>query len=113
MKKEYRLKKNWDFQNVIKQNNFLQNKYLVIYFVKSEKLRIGITVPKKFENSVGRNFNKRQLKAIIREINIFDLSYDFVLIIRKEFCNTSFKIKKEGIKKLFEKFINNEKNKQL
>ncbi|WP_313770876.1 ribonuclease P protein component [Mycoplasmopsis felis] len=40
MKKEYRLKKNWDFQNVIKQNNFLQNKYLVIYFVKSEKLRI-------------------------------------------------------------------------
>ncbi|TDV24483.1 ribonuclease P protein component [Mycoplasmopsis mustelae] len=111
MKKKYRLKKNWDFQKIINNNKSLQNKYLVVYYQKSNSFHIGITVPKKFENSVGRNFNKRQLKAIIHQINLYDLNYDFVIIARKEFCNSDFATKKTAIAKLFEKFRDNEKNK--
>ncbi|MBN4083613.1 ribonuclease P protein component [Mycoplasma sp. CSL10137] len=109
MKKIYRLKKNWDFQEIISKNNSLHNKYIVLYYKKSNSFKMGITIPKKFENAVGRNFNKRQLKAIINNLNPYDLNYDFVIIARKEFCNSPFSIKKVEIQKLFERFRKNEK----
>ncbi|MGZ9756814.1 ribonuclease P protein component [Mycoplasma sp. 4423] len=113
MKKQYRLRKNWDFQRIINNNKYVSNKYLVIYYAESSSFHAGITVPKKFENAVGRNYNKRQLKAIIHEIKIYDLNYDFVLIVRKDFIANDYATKKQSIAKLFEKFRKNEKNKSF
>ncbi|SYV97948.1 ribonuclease P protein component [Mycoplasmopsis edwardii] len=106
MQKQFRLRKNWDFQSIIDKKQSIANKFLVVYFVKSDSFKAGITIPKKFENAVGRNYNKRQLKAIIRELNINEFNYNFVLIARKEFCNSEYSVKKQGIKELFEKFRN-------
>ncbi|WLP85557.1 ribonuclease P protein component [Mycoplasma seminis] len=112
MKKQYRLRKNWEFNNVLNsgKKNCLANKYLIVYSVKSNTFRAGLTVPKKFANAVGRNLYKRQLRAIIHDLNLYDLNYDFVFIVRKDFINSDFQVKKEAIAKLFEKFRKNEKD---
>ncbi|SJZ56830.1 ribonuclease P protein component [Mycoplasmopsis verecunda] len=111
MKKQYRLRKNWEFNNVLNsgKKNCIANKYLIVYYVKSNSFRAGITVPKKFANAVGRNLYKRQLRAIVHELNLYDLNYDFVLIVRKDFIETKYAVKKAAICKIFEKFRKNEK----
>ncbi|WAM07118.1 ribonuclease P protein component [Mycoplasmopsis cynos] len=104
MQKQFRLKKNWDFQKVIDNKKYVANKYLIIYFLESNEFKIGITIPKKFENSVGRNYNKQQIKAILNQMDILGYKYHFVFIARKEFCRISFKEKEEAVAQLFEKF---------
>ncbi|WP_029512762.1 ribonuclease P protein component [Mycoplasmopsis iners] len=103
MKKIYRLQKSWEFDSVIKTKQQLINKYLIVYYKPSDNFRIGITVPKKFCNAVYRNYYKRQLKSIVHSLNLYDLKYDFVLILRKEFLNQNFAVKLETTRKLFEK----------
>lgn len=109
MKKKYRLKKNWEFSNIMALNKQLVNQVLVVYFKPSDSFRAGFTVPKKFANAVGRNFYKRQLRAIIHEINMYHLNYDFVFIVRKSFLKTNYETKKQSIKRLLENFKNEER----
>ncbi|ATO31128.1 ribonuclease P protein component [Mycoplasmopsis bovirhinis] len=110
MKKEFRLSKNWDFEKIINKKQYFANDFLIIYYQKSPDCQIGITIPKKFEDSVGRNFYKRQLKAILRELNIFNLKFHLVIIARKKFCDSLYLVKKTATQKLFEKLRNYEKN---
>ncbi|WAM11091.1 ribonuclease P protein component [Mycoplasmopsis cynos] len=96
MQKQFRLKKNWDFQKVIDNKKYVANKYLIIYFLESNEFKIGITIPKKFENSVGRNYNKQlNKKAILNQMDILGYKYHFVFIFRKEFCQLHLKRKKK------------------
>ncbi|WP_406614076.1 ribonuclease P protein component [Mycoplasma corogypsi] len=108
MKKKYRLRKNWEFSAVMKSKTQLINKYLVVYYKKADEFKVGITVPKKFANAVGRNLYKRQLKAMVRNSCLMNLPYEFVIIARKEFTQDSFDRKSKEIYKLFEKFRKNE-----
>ncbi|MEE3928271.1 ribonuclease P protein component [Mycoplasmopsis ciconiae] len=109
MKTQYRLKKNWEFDKLLKSNSQLVNKYIIVYYTKSKSFKAGITVPKKFAGAVGRNFYKRQMRSILNELDVFDLKYNFVFIIRKEFLNTDFSVKKNAIGKLIEKLKNEKK----
>ncbi|APJ38363.1 ribonuclease P protein component [Mycoplasmopsis pullorum] len=111
MKKEHRLKKNWEFEKVMRSNHQLVNRHIIIYYLKSNSFKAGITVPKKFAGSVGRNFYKRQLRAIIHELDIYDLNYQFVFIVRKDFLTTDFAVKQKSIAKLMEKLRNETKQK--
>ncbi|MGV2392599.1 UNVERIFIED_CONTAM: ribonuclease P protein component [Campylobacter lari] len=87
----------------MKAKKQLVNKYLVLYYIPSNEFKIGITIPKKFCNAFYRNFYKRQLKAIIHELEIYDLKYHCVLILRKEFLEEKFDIKRDAALKLFNK----------
>ncbi|VEU70063.1 ribonuclease P protein component [Mycoplasmopsis glycophila] len=107
MKKIYRLKKNWEFNEVINSKKQIINKYVIVYYKNADAFKVGITVPKKFANSVGRNLYKRQLRAILHEIKLYDLRYEFVIIARKDFLETKYAHKKAEIQKLFEKFRKN------
>ncbi|WAM07366.1 ribonuclease P protein component [Mycoplasmopsis cynos] len=95
MQKQFRLKKNWDFQKVIDNKKYVANKYLIIYFLESNEFKIGITIPKKFENSVGRNYNKQQIKAILNQMDILGYKYHFVFILAKSFVELHLKRKKK------------------
>lgn len=106
MKKIYRLKKNWEFDSLMKSKTQLVNKYVIVYYKKSDSFKAGITVPKKFASAVGRNFYKRQMRSIVRNLKIFNLNYNFVFIIRKEFLNTNFNLKYKSIEKLLSKITN-------
>ncbi|ADE19395.1 ribonuclease P protein component [Mycoplasma crocodyli] len=109
MKKQYRLQKNWEFNDLIQKNKQFSNNYLVSYFERSESLKVGITIPKKFANAVWRNYYKRQLRAILHELNIYEFKFHFVFIIRKDFLKAEYAIKKQSIQKMLEKFKNESK----
>ncbi|VEU76381.1 ribonuclease P protein component [Mycoplasmopsis columboralis] len=82
------------------------NKYLIVYYQKSNSFKVGFTVPKKFAIAVKRNFYKRQLRAIVQSTDLHLLNYKFVMIVRKDFIEASFEEKATAIKQLFEKFKN-------
>ena len=69
MKKEYRIKKNEDFQEIIKNRNSIANKKYVIYYKKNNlHLRVGISVSKKLGHAVIRNRTKRQVRMMVQDI---------------------------------------------
>ncbi|MBU4693482.1 ribonuclease P protein component [Mycoplasma zalophidermidis] len=108
MKKEFRLQKSWEFDNVIKGKKQIINKYLIIYYQPANDFKVGITIPKKFCNAVYRNFYKRQLKSVIHSLGLYDWKYHFVVILRKEFLNQKYQTKLETTERLFKK-INHER----
>ena len=102
MKKENRLRKNHDFQRVIGSRKSKVSKHAILYFQPNNfnKMRIGISVSKKFINAVGRNGVRRQVRAILDEAKQFHKSLDVVLIVRKPFIKAPYAFKKETIIKL-------------
>ena len=116
MRKKNVLKKNWQFQDVIKENKQLVSKNLILYYRASLKpLRIGISIPKKFLNAVGRNYNRRQIRSVITDLNPFEkFFYDTVLIVRKPFLKLSFLQKKASIQTILKNLegINGKKKSQ-
>ena len=105
MKKENILKKNLEFQKIKKKKKQTINKYLIIYYVKSDHFEIGISIPKKFINAVKRNFIKRQIKWILDSyVEYKNIKYKLVLIVRKEYLSLTIDEKKEQIIKMFQKF---------
>lgn len=111
MQKKYRLQKNWEFQAIIDSKQQIISKNLILYFVKSKELKIGISIPKKFANAVQRNKLRRQVKAALHQINIYDFNYHLVLIVRKPFIEQEFSEKFLHIQRIFRKLGENEKRK--
>ncbi|UJW59583.1 ribonuclease P protein component [Bacillus sp. A116_S68] len=69
MNKEYRLKKNEEFQHVFQRGNSVANRQFVVYQVKKteqDTIRIGLSVSKKLGNAVVRNRIKRLMKENLR-----------------------------------------------
>ncbi|UUD37077.1 ribonuclease P protein component [Mycoplasmopsis californica] len=103
MKKEYRIRKNWEFQAIIEAKNQVLNRELILYFKKADSFKIGISIPKKFANAVQRNYLRRQVRSILLKLNVFEFAYHFVIIVRKQFLELDFNTKLESVKKLFGK----------
>ncbi len=88
MKKENIVKDNKYFNEVIQNNNFIKNKYYVIYIMKKEsvKPKFGVAVGKKIGNAVIRNKIKRRIRNIITtNISLFPTYNDYI-IVAKRFC---------------------------
>ncbi|KGX93675.1 ribonuclease P [Pontibacillus halophilus JSM 076056 = DSM 19796] len=87
MKKNYRIKKNEEFQYVFKRGTSFANRQLVLYYVKKEDqhhFRVGLSVSKKIGNAVMRNQIKRYLRQAFQELDPFlKQHYDLVVIARK------------------------------
>lgn len=101
--KKYRLKKEKDFENVFKKGRLLQNKFLVVRFLKTKSNfnRFGIVVSSKVsKKATERNKIKRRVWFLIkREEILLKKGFDFVIIIKKDALaadkddfNESFKI---------------------
>ncbi len=88
MKKENIVKDNKYFNEIIQNNNFIKNKYYVIYIMKKEsaKPKFGVAVGKKIGNAVIRNKIKRRIRNIITtNISLFPTYNDYI-IVAKKFC---------------------------
>lgn len=85
MKKKFIVKKSYEFDNIIKNNDILKNRGFIIY-KKENNLdynRFGISVGKKLGNAVYRNKMKRRIKDIIDSINIkSNIKNDYIIILR-------------------------------
>lgn len=107
MLKDNRLRKNWQFQDIIEKNKQIVTKGLVVYFIPNNlnRLRVGISISKKFENAVGRNRQRRQTRAALDLLsNHLSKSYDVVLILRKPFLAMEFEDKVKSLQDALERF---------
>ncbi|KKK36871.1 ribonuclease P [Mesobacillus campisalis] len=87
MKKELRIKKNKDFQEVFKKGKSFANRQFVVYVLRKEgqeTFRIGLSVSKKLGNAVTRNRIKRYIRQSFLELQEdIHTGKDYVIVARK------------------------------
>lgn len=103
------VKKNWEFQRILNQKNQVISNNLIIYFVKSDFFKVGISIPKQFANAVSRNHFKNQIRSIIRKIDISKINYETIIIARKGFFKLDWNQKIKEIHKLYERITDGKK----
>jgi ribonuclease P protein component len=94
MKKNFRIKKNEDFQVVFKKGKSFANRQFVIYIFDKpdqKQFRIGLSVSKKLGNAVLRNRVKRYIREVVKELkeNISP-NKDYIIIARKPAADMDF-----------------------
>lgn len=82
LKKEYRLKKKYQFNYVYRAGKSVHGKFLVLVYSpsKNKNVKIGISVSKKVGNSVQRNRARRLLREAISS-SLEKLNPNFNIII--------------------------------
>lgn len=110
MKKIYRVKRNIDFQAIIKQKKSVASRQFVLYYAKNDfnHYRAGVSVSKKLGKAVERNKIKRQVREMIYEIFEDQESSDYIVIVRNGYLNKSFDENKRDLAKLRKKVISNQ-----
>ncbi|MFS0638917.1 ribonuclease P protein component [Mesobacillus foraminis] len=87
MRKELRIKKNKEFQEVFNKGKSFANRQFVVYVLKKEgqdHFRIGLSVSKKIGNAVMRNQIKRYIRQSFHELQEqIHKGKDYVIIARK------------------------------
>ena len=109
MKKEEVVKKNKDFDYIIKNGQCRKNNEFVIYYIDNEKEynRFGISVSKKIGNAVTRNYYKRVIRNICdKSKNLYSKGKDYIIIMRKGLVSLNYSETQKSFDDLLEK-INN------
>ncbi len=104
MKKEYRIKKNEEFQAILKKKkSIVSHKYVIYYRNNNEHLKVGISVSKKLGNAVVRNKIKRQVRMMVQEVFDKTQKRDFIIIVRNKYLHDSFSSNKDNLEYLYNK----------
>lgn len=94
MRKEQRVKKNSEFQEIFSKGQSFANRQFVVYFLKKEEqpsFRIGLSVSKKIGNAVMRNQIKRYIRQSFLELkDEVKEGFDYVIIARKPAAEMNF-----------------------
>ena len=94
MRKEYRVKKNEDFQEAFKKGKSVANRQFVLYILKRPEqvhFRIGLSVSKKIGNAVTRNRIKRYVRQAFHEFDgQLHNGLDYIIIARKPTAEMDF-----------------------
>lgn len=93
MKKEYRVKKSKEIEEILKRKKFSSNSYFIVYVKEQSEtnhFRYAMSVGKKIGNAVVRNRIKRQIRAVMRDLMVSD-GVDLFIIARAKVQQASFK----------------------
>lgn len=94
MRKEFRVKKNEEFQEVFKKGTSSANRQFVVYTLKKPEqahFRIGLSVSKKLGNAVKRNQIKRYIRQAFHEFEgQIHNDADYIIIARKPAAEMNF-----------------------
>ena len=104
MNKEHILKKNIDFQRIIKENKPYKYKDYVLYLERTNEknYRFGFSVGKKIGKAVTRNYIKRQLKHIISKKS-YQNGFNCIIIVGSNILNKTFLEKERDLLEVLDK----------
>ncbi|MBR0385824.1 MAG: ribonuclease P protein component [Erysipelotrichaceae bacterium] len=109
MKKRYRVKRNEEFQSIIKKGQRIVSHNFIVYYDTARMIRndrVGISVGKKLGNAVERNRIKRQVRMMADEIVKADRGLDTIIIVRKDYPESTFEAHKKELLKVYESVYN-------
>ena len=110
MKKEYRVRKNEEFQSIIRKKRSVANGQFVIYYSQNDShLRVGVSVSKKLGNAVVRNKVKRQVRMMVSQTFEKNQNKDYIIIVRNKFLLSKYEDNKKSLEYLYNK-INKRKD---
>jgi ribonuclease P protein component len=93
MKKQYRIKKSEDIEQVLKKKNSVGNKNYIIYTMKDSEanhFRLAMSVSKKLGNAVVRNRQKRLIKQVFTKMKQEILPFDIFVIAKTNSVNLEY-----------------------
>ena len=92
MNKEHRIRKNEQFDTIIKQGKRINTEPLNLFVVpnKENKLRLGVATSKKIGNAIVRNKVRRQIKAIMRNYKMGG-SVDIIIVAKPKIHEFTYK----------------------
>jgi ribonuclease P protein component len=107
MRKEQRVKKNSEFQEIFKKGTSVANRQFVLYILKKEEpqpFRIGLSVSKKIGNAVVRNKVKRYIRQVFLELKEeVKEGHDYLIIARKPAAEMDFHEVKKSLTHVLKK----------
>ena len=111
LEKQYRLKKNKEYNYIYRKGESVYSKTLTVYFVKTKikPFKVGFSISSKIGNSVIRHKVKRKLTHLFREfITQVDPNYNYVFVARSGIENMTYDSLRNEMKKVLTKgkFIN-------
>ena len=111
MNKQYRLKKSFEIEKLVKKRISVGSSYFVIYYnISSDKrTRVAFSVSKKLGNAVERNHEKRVLREIIREVIDTIKELDILIVEKSKALDMSYEEKRIEIKRLIRKIVRKDK----
>ena len=112
MKKKNRLLKTKQFKEVLDYNKVKKSPQFIV-FVKPNKLnhlRVGLSVSKKIGKAHERVKIRRQIRAYFSILNMYNISYDVVVIVRNGYNEVSFLERYEILKQSLSSLIREENN---
>ena len=98
------VKKNSDFKEIILNGKSIKAKYYNIYYKDIDnKCKFGLAVSKKIGNAVVRNKIKRRVKAIIDKNKKLFSNKNYIIMVKREILNLSFKEMEENLIEMLKK----------
>lgn len=103
MKKERRILKGFEFQEIINQKKFVVNQSFVVYYKMKieDHARVGISVGKRLGKATQRNKIKRQVRMMFQDMLNLSLKNDMICIVRAGYYQHTF----DENKKLLENLV--------
>lgn len=118
MKKIYRVKKKSEIDAIFNNKKQLGNSYFSIFYKGNEfnHFRFGLSIGRKYGNSVSRNKIKRQVRSIMRlNQELINKAFDFIIVIKPKANTLTYEQISNEIISLLKKLkimeIKHEKNK--
>ena len=105
MKKENRVKKGSEIEMIMKNRQSTGNRFFVVYKKENHEnkhFRAAISVSKKFGNAVKRNKVKRQVRAVVSNLDVSPKN-DLFIVIKNNANTLKFEEIENHVTKLIKK----------
>ncbi|MBQ7466683.1 MAG: ribonuclease P protein component [Clostridia bacterium] len=106
LKKEFRLRKKYQFNYVYKVGQSVHGKYLLLVYTKSKNknIKIGISASKKIGGAVIRNRARRLLRAAVSPyLNDLDSNFNLIIVAKQSINGKKMNVVKQDLETALKK----------